>query len=1114
MSENEQDTHPIAEPEPPAPAQQRWMIGAVIAALLGLLLYLAIQYTGPSAVSDESLEAEAVAAAEEGRALEAAERYAELASRAMDNRERASWLLEQATALVMAEERLQAIEVLQQASQLDLGDEDLRNRIRLRLADGFIETEQPQAAAEVYAAISDDSSTSPEYMATALLGLLETTQAEGEDRWAVVAAAFDKYPDNPEVALALARNMAEVLLARDRGSDAKAVLQLLPGEDWDPLEQSSWLLARARVHDDLGELDESLGLYERALEVVGDQGEEALLTRFEVASLRARRGDLDRALVLLNGLDEQGTTGELGGLVKLLRADVLRQLGQAEQAEALYREVIQGWGELEDAVSQAREGLGSLLVSSAEGEEAAEALFLTLEAGQEGASAAVDVLLGLANGQLARGEPELALASYERIEAALPEDSPHQLAADQGKAYALIQLDRNTDALELLREMRNACDAEQRLLIDAQIGQTLLQTGQLEQAQEAFQSLLEVAEHRGFGTAAAQLGLAAVAEAEERYEEALHLYQQVLASPQGQEQKIQALQAVAPLQLQLGRDEAALLAYRQLVDMLPSDGPTLDTIRLSMAEVYAVRGDIERERALWEEILVDAAPAATARGRIRLIELDMAQASGAQDSAGMEAALRAMRGLRDWPELPEDMLPDVIFGEIVCLFELERYERAVQLVDQGIEQGWVGEEPEVFLTLKEQAQAALRGEPMVDPDLEDLPEAGTGPSDEEMAALLDRVAQAGALRDQGAYDEALAAFAQLVEAIEDRPTQASVRREIAQTLAAKGEFQAARDALEAIIEQYPNLEETVFIARLSLVELDLQEQDPQAALARLARLKAPEPGLALWKLQIQAQAHSAAGDSDSALRTWREAIELAEGDPDGSVMAWTGLGDLYMQLGEAGHASDAFQRASVLAPEGPARVLSQLRAAQVAIESGRVEEAADVLDDLAGQQLDPELSVQVALTRSAMAQEQGDWEAGLAAVATVSSDAVGPEFEALLVDARGVCSRELERYEQAEQAYRGLAARWPDHPEVDAIVSFGLAEVEAARGDVEAATARYVDFAARSPDRYRQAQALLRQAQVLESHGQAEAAVAVYERVRDEYADEPELAASARQALD
>jgi len=1115
VSQTEQETRPIAEPEPQAPARQRWMIGAVVAALLGLLLYLAIQYTGPSAVSDESLEEEANSAVEDGRGLEAAERYGELASRAMDNRERASWMLEQASALVTADAADQAATVLSEATLLDVGDEDLRNRIRLRLAALLVESGDHSAAGEVYSGMVADSATSPEYTATALLGLLDTSQALGDEAagWDQVTRALERYPDNPEIALALARNMAEVLVARDRGQDAKDVLEVLPGQGWDPLEHSSWLLTRARVHDDLGELDASLALYDQALEVVGDQGDEALLTRFEVASLRARRGDLTQARKILEDLDTDAVSGELRGLVKLQLADVLRQAGEDSSAEELYRAVIEGWPELEDAVSRAREGLGSLLVSSADGEQAAEALFLSLEAGDVGADAMVDVLLGLANGQLARGESQLALASFERIRAAVGDDSQHTLTADQGRAYALIQLDRNTDALELLRALRNSCEAEQRLLVDAQIGQTLLQTGQLDEAQAAFESLLEVAEHRGFGTAAAKLGLAEVAEAQERHEEALRLYQQVLESPQGQEQKVAALQAMANLELSLGRDESALLAYRQMVDFLPIDSPTLYTVQVSMAEVYAVRGEIERERALWAEIMTDASPKVLARGGIRLVELDMASAAEAQDTAGLERALRALVALRTDPDLPVDMVPDVVFGHVVCLFELERYEQAIQAIDEALEQDQLGHEPDVFLTLRSQAEAALAGEP-IDPDLAGMPAPGNGPSDDEMNTMLLQVEQAGVLRDQGRYPQALAAFDALLETIEDRPTRASMLRGVAQTQAAMGELDTARATLEALRTDYAELSEATFLAGLDLAGFDLQEQDPAAALARLADLEPPDEDYSLWKLQLEARAHSTAGDTERAVRTWRQAIEMSEGDPEGSVVAWTGLGDLYLQLGEPEHASDAFQRAAVLAPEGAARVQSQLRSAQVAVETGRLDEASDILTELQGLELDTELTIQVALTASALAQESGDWQAGLDHVMSVELDDVGPDYQAQLVDTRGLCMLALEQADQARAAYTALAERWPKHSEVDAVTTFGLADLDAAGGDIDAAAQRYEAFVGRSQDRFRQGQALLRLAQVHENTGATEQAVLVYQRVKDKYSDEPELAAAAAKAME
>ncbi len=1114
MSERESLESPIAEPEPTAPQQQRWILGTVVAALLGLLLYLAIQYTGPSTVSDDRLEADAIEAIEDGRALEAAAHYAELAERSMDTQERASWMLEQASALVQAEQGSQAIAVLSSASELDIGDEDLRQRILLRLGELYITGGDRAAALALYIGIADDDGISPEYLSTALIGVLDATESseDGEQGWGEVGPRLLRHPDHPEIALAVATHMAEVLMARERGADALTALELLPGEDWDPLEQARWLLARARVVDDMQDLEASLALYSRALEVVGEEGDVATLVRFEVASVRARRGDLATAREQLEELDGD-VSGELACHVKLLLAEVLRQQGDPEAAEAHYRAVIEGWPAMEDAVATAREGLGALLLASEGGELAIEELFAAIEAGTGDPATSLDVLLGHANALLGKGQAELALASFERIRA-LTEDGGHwATAADHGRASALIQLDRNTDALELLRELRSQCDAAQRLLIDAQIGETLLQSGQLSQAQDAFESLLEVSEELGHSTAPARLGLAGVAEAQERFEQAIHLYKQVASSEQDAELQVAALQGLASVYQQLERDEDAILAYRQLADRLPADSPALVTVRMSMAEVHARTGEIERERAIWTALIEQVGSEAGARARIRLVELDMAEAAEAGDAVGMEAALAAMRALRDDPAISDAHRPDVVYGEVVCLFELGRFEQAIELIDQAVEQGLAGPEPEVFETLKGQAVAALAGEPL-DPDLADLPEPGDGPTDQEMEALLARVAEAVALRDQGSFDSALASFDELLGVIEDRPTQASILREVAQTQAAVGDLEAARATLQRCLQDYADLDEAGFLAQLALADLDLREADASSALARLDGLAPPDDGHALWRLQVLARAHATAGDSEAALRTWREAIELAEGDPAGSVLAWTGLGDLYLQLGESKHASDAFQRASVLAPEGPARVQSRLRAAQVSVETGRLEEAQDMLDEIGLEELDAELTVQVALARSALAQERGAWDLGIEAVAGLSVDDIGPDYEAQVVDARGVCLLSLGRVDEAGEAYRKLAERWPEHPEVDAVSSFGLAEAAAASGDLSASAEIYQDFVTRCRDRFRQGQALLRLGQLYENHGEAELAKQTYKQVAVDYADEPELAASAAAALD
>ncbi len=1107
------DSPPIAAPEPPPAGQPRWLLGAIVAVGLGLLLYLAIQYTGPSTVSDENLEDQAVEAVEEGRAIEAARHYGELAERAMDPRERAAWRLEQAAALVLADDPETALHVLAAAGQLDYGDEDLRLRIALREAGLLASLGRHEQALAAYTDITDEPSTSPEYLASALVGVGDAhgRLEQPELGTAALEAALGRYPDNPEVALALGRRLAEAFMARDRGTEGLACLQMLPGASWDPLEHASWLLAQARVLDGLGDFDQALALYDEALQVVGQQGDVALVTRFEVASLRYKRGDLDAARRQLGSLDSDDTPAVLRGHVKLQLAEVLRQLGEADLAELGYRQVLEGWPDDEDLVATAREGLGALMLGAGD-EDAVLELLAELELGGDQATAAADVLLGHANGLLGRGEPLAALDVFEQVRAAFEDGSTTAVAADNGRAGALIQLDRNTDALELLRGLRTVSGSQQRLLIDAQIGETLLRSGQLDDAELAFESLLEVARSMGHGEAAAQLGLAAVAEAREQYEEALGLYEQVLAVQDDAEQQVAALQAMANLYLELGRNEESMEAYHRLVAQLPPDSPTLVTIRLSIAELYAQRGDIERERAIWTEVLEDEpTDRHRARALIRLVELEMAVLEGVGDGAAMQAVLGSWRELRADQAIPADLVPDLMFGETVCLVEMGRFEEAIELVDLALEQDLAGPDPSVLLTLKEQAGVALAGGEI---DLDALPAGVGGISDDLMEQLLADIQEAIQLRDSGEYDTALTRLSGLLEQIDDRPTQASVLREIALTQAAAGEVGAARGSLDRLLVDYAELDDAVFMASLAMADLDLQEADPRAALDRLEALEPPDDGHAIWRVEALARAHTASGDLDAAQALWQDVLDRWEGDPVISVTAWTGLGDFYMQRGQLDRAVSAFQRAAVLAPEGAQRDQARLRYASASMESGELEVAFEALEELRRDASDAETLVQVSLSLSAVRQEQGDWDQALALVSDLDLQDLGPDYAALVAGAQGTCLVAQGELEQARGTYQSLVQAWPDHAEVSTVVAYGLAEVDAAAGDLPAAAARYEAYIEQTSDRFRQAEALLRLGQLYEASGLNDEASAVFERVVSEYADQPELAAGARQVLD
>ena len=1112
---------PVA-PEGPAepvierqlPERPTWLLRVCIAVGLGLVLVLAIKYTDYSSVADQTLEEQAISAAERGDASEAAERYRELVARAPDARSRATWLLELASALERAEGPQSAIEALQEAQALELSDEDLRLRISLRVASLHASVGRHQLALAAYQAILDDSNTSAEFLAAALVGACDACLAldQPQTRAAILNAAFGAYPEQPEAALALARRSAEILRGRYRAGEALELLELLPTQEFDPSERASWQLARARALDELGRFDDALQAYDSALAGLGHEGSAAWETRYEVARLRYRRGDLQVAAEMLQALEASATVPEMQGRALLMRAEILRQRGADEQAASAYRRVLESWPEDEDLISEARNGLGALMAAS-EDESALDALVAELDQGGSASRAASDVLLGRANGLLELGEAGEALALFERVAASFDSSNRWVLAADNGRASALIELDRFSEALELLRSLRGRAEADRRLDIDAQIGEVLLRSGQVEEAERAYQSLLEVATEQGRGITAARLGLAAVAEVRGQNEEAATRYSQVALEEEQPEIRVAALRSLVSLYLELGRDEEAMDAFHRLEDLLEKDDPALVDIRLAMAEIWARNGDLEKERQMLEEVLAHTQrPLDRGRARVRLAELLNAQAqSGATgDPAASQQALEAWRALRADPQLPQELMPDVVYGEVLSLVELGRHEDALERLEQALTDGSAGPDPDVLLTLKRQALAALGHD-----DEAEAIELEDGGLDEAQAeAMAQRLQEAVALRDAGQSEQALAIYRELLDGLEDRPAQASIHREIALAQAADGRHEQARASLAQLGEEYADLPEARFMAGYTLAEMDLAENDPQAALARLRRLEAPDDGHQLWQMESVARAHAAAGDLEAARGAWREILTTYAGEPSAAVTAWSGLGELFMANGDPQRAVAAYQRASVVAPEGSLRDQARLRLAGAQMEIGALEDAHRVLDAVRDESDDEEILLQVGLASSALLQEEGDWKGALQAVQDLSVAGLGAEYAAQVADARAVCLLALQRSDDAQRVYKELEREYPGSAEVRITVGLGLAEVEAARGDIQAAAERYQQLALETKDRFRQGQALLRLAQMYEVHGRSDDAKRIYRRLRDEYRDEPELAEYAATALE
>jgi VWFA-related protein len=149
--------------------------------------------------------------------------------------------------------------------------------------------------------------------------------------------------------------MAYVSRAAERCSGS-ARLQLA----YAVLSDQRWLRVASRTSGE----SEVLPRYERAMKFPETEAE----ARVRAAWLLRRTGDLKRALTLVEGIHEPSSDRQVRYLVELIRAELLRKLGRAEDAAAAYRAALAEW----PGAQSAQVGLMTLLVAKGERGEASQ----------------------------------------------------------------------------------------------------------------------------------------------------------------------------------------------------------------------------------------------------------------------------------------------------------------------------------------------------------------------------------------------------------------------------------------------------------------------------------------------------------------------------------------------------------------------------------------------------------------------------------------------------------------------------------------------------------------------------------------------------------------------
>jgi len=1079
-----------------------WSISFLAAGvIIGLLLFGDL----PDQVSDAHLEQEASDAIDHGEALVAASRYAVLAARAETDAFRATWLLEQARVLIAARERsgdpngLQAhrdwrppIEVLEEALPL-AETSDVVHRIRLRLAATYVGADRHDEARELLNAILGDPSAGPEMWSNAVLTSV-ATGLTADLAGAVEDLASGRMANNPDSLVAVLTLIGAHAVADGRQAEVLAALDALDVRGWTTSDRAKLKLVSARAYEALGQREAALQAFDAALALLPSEGSVSVESRYEIARLRTSLGALDAATVALAPLLVQDIAPEWSTRAQLLAARIARLQGEFQDAERLYREVLDRWSPDSEWAVIARRGLGQ--VASAQGQM--DALLARLDGSvlDEGAP---DVIVGAASARLEAERPMDALKLLDALLGQLPEGMPVRIAARSLQAQAYVDAQMLPEAIEALRGLQAESEGEARLAYDVRIAEALYATGRLDEAAGAFTSILEVADGQiAFG---ATLGLARIAEAREHTEQALVLYSEVAGAADAGMYRASAFEGMAGIHLEEGRLTEALVKYRDFVAELPDGHWARLGAARSMAEILVTQGEFATARPVLLEALAMQPGAAEAAALRALL------AQSLLGSGKAEEADKVWESLASDPLTPASLAEDIRIGQVATATALEQNVRVLELTE---DLEWT-EGAEGIRILLEYRVHALEAAGRTD----EAQRVSSTLEAEQVALLEDVERQLNEMRAHmasGRHEQAADLLEQLRLDVVDTPTLAEIDRERAKISALAGDRLAARKLLEASLTQYASVEEAVFLAGLALAAMDSEDGNPNAALRRLLTLKPPDDGHRAWWFDAQARAHWAGGDEAAAAAAWQALLDAALG-PEGESAAHVGLGELALASERFDDAVKAFERAHESVADSASSAFARLRLAQAHSAGGRHAVAVVILRELLEGTLELELRTQVELTLASELQDLGEWEASAAQALSVDVTGLDPAYSIQSTQIAAAAYVVLEDFDGALALFETLSSRYPSDDEVQFTSTFGRANVASQTGRIDEAVALFEALFQRVDASRLKAEVLLGWARALENADRDAGAQVLYRRIDAEYGEEQEIVDAARAAL-
>ncbi len=1067
------------------------LLGVVAAAVAaGVYLY----FNDPDLRPIDDLMADAQALRDEARHDEALAIYDRLLERVAGRTSQVIAVLgEKAEVLEEADRPGDAAKVYGKIVVLAEDDRDESIAAQLKQAEALLDAGNGERAITLIREIADDDTNSPKDVAQALLALSRAYQKLGyRDRAVeIFQETMERFPHDPDVAFDVNLQMGEVYLERRQYAQAATLLDKLGPLARDDDQKVSLLILEARMYDAMGDREKSLASFETLIKRYPTSGDVSPEVKMDLAQLMVDKGEYDWAARVYKDILKRTRDPLLKSQAQLAYGALLKRVGRTDEAIALFRQVrrqatnnqeLQGSSRLEEA---------DTLAAMQRYDEAFELLDGAVESSEPGLAASAL----LRRGQLLAetGRLDAAGAVLQQVVDSFPSQTEVVVTARMDLARLETTRGNPGKAVPIYEALlRDPGAAPFRSHLLNELGHTLADLREDERAERAFRQLLEIPDDDE-AQANARFGLARLALAKGKLDEAASLYQKVATTTADINLKATALESLARMYADAGEIGRAIDAYQRIISLVPPRHDAAFSARQGMAQLFQRQGELAKAESLYLAAL-DSATRADVRAGTLLALGDLYL-----DQQEANKAVQAFQRVRD----EFATVPEADFRARIGLAEAYRIQ---DRVDKAITT--LRAAASTAADPKQAAQALER--------LGQLYEQ-TGQADEAMEVgrqilelagedpevyVAGKLALAAGFQGKGDTATALSIYDELEAATSDRNLRLTILDAQAQACAEMGRHAAAARAYQAIIDGYRDNLDIYHNAMMGLAAVRRSQGrlDDSARLYEQVARETVDQGMRLWALESVAQVYAQAGEQEKA-RNARALAGHDEVQPEN--------GDLLERANKARARGD-LEKAVELYEQVVSRGADPGEQAWALVLAGQVLTELDRTDDALAhfQQAMARFPDQAEQVLSARIGAAGIFRARnqlLEAAARYEAAATGDAFPDYRVSAALSAAeiyQEQKLVEKARAVYSDLLKRFPDRPEAVENARLGLAQLSLLDGDPRAALETLGPLATGASDPRVRGKAMAGVVRCYAALGDQDKAADAFDELKDAYPDE------------